>query len=96
MWENQREKEKILGVEVDFVLLLPSLSNFDICFALTLYTKTVAPLFAFSLKTTQKLAKKMNFEHLRVAQSLKKCILINKNGIPGRKHQETRQPASQS
>ena len=48
-----------------------------------------APIRVFA-SNVQKIAKKMNFEQLRVAQSLKKCILIDKNGFPGRKQHKSR------
>ena len=51
---------------------------FKYVFLLTLLYIDPGALFVSLLHTAQKLAKKMNFEHLRVAQSLEKCILIDK------------------
>ena len=69
MWGNRREKEKILGVALDFLLLLPSLSNFEICVALitvNLHWDTVnmKSIFFLTLIVEKKKVKKNKFRGL--------------------------------
>jgi len=45
---------------------------------------------------SRKIVKMMNFEHLRVAKSLEKCILFDKKCLPGENHHETSSPNLQS
>ena len=60
------------------------------------YRVHLAALFGYIFWKTRKIVKMMNFGHLRVAKSLEKYILFDKNCLPGKKHQQTSSPNLQS
>ena len=60
------------------------------------YRVHLAALFGSIFWKSRKIVKMMNFEHVRVAKSLEKYILFDKNCLPGKKHQQTSSPNLQS